>query len=690
MSKVETSWVANFVDNVTPKVSKVEEAGKEAAEAVSDIGKEAQTMADEVGKSSTAAAGDLNKVSTSADDLQKNIKKISAVEMKMAADAVRDLTNQFSEAMSPGQNFEVSLKEVQSVTHQSNEEMEGMAKAARDLAKQFGGDASAQLESFGSVVARFGPGVAKDDAAMKSMGESIATTSKLMKGDAVGAMDALTTAMLQFGVDVNNPKVAAAEMARMMNVMAAAGNEGSSEVADTGEALKQVGIVAHQAGLSFEDTNAALQGLAQGGRKGAEAGVSLRNVLSRMEGLDIIPRRAREKIKELGVDFNIISNKSLPFITRLKELSKVQGDATLTSMIFGVENMAAAKVLFQTIDYQEKVKDAITGTNAAQESASIVMESQTEKISRMNAWVNDLKISFFNVAGSMTPFIVGLGAVAFTIANTAAAITGISQLIGFIKSLTIVTQLQTAAQWAFNMAQSLSPTTWIIAGIVALIAVVVVAWNKFEGFRKVVLGTWEVMKGFGTVIKEYVIDLIQGMLSGIGSIGQAIAKLFTGDFSGAWDSAKAGVKDLTGFTALKNAYTTTGQTNWGDLYTQGTAGAISSKDKNKAVSLGASFGRGGTTQAAVSPTAVFQQTGSFGGAAQNQGGSGISDTKGGKKGGKTSQNGTNLSASGSSAGRTIVMTVNNYISGFKGTDELAQEVARKINGRLSDGLAAVG
>lgn len=651
MSTVTTQWVANFTDNITAPVEGVTDAANEAAGAIDGMGEAANGAAEE-------------------------LQKISAMDLKAAADAIRDLTGQFEELMKPGQDFEVQMKNVQAITQQTDEEMNRLGGSARDLAKQFGGDASAQLESFGAIIARFGPAIAQDQAAMASMGNSVSTLSKLMNNDAVGAMDALTTAMLQFGVDISDPQTAAAEMVRMMNVMAAAGNEGASEVADTSEALKNAGVLAKQANVSFEETNAALQALAQGGRIGAEAGVSLRNVLSKMGGLDVIPRRAQEKLRELGINYDIVSDKTLPFTTRLQELKKAQGDATLVAQIFGVENAAAANILLDSIDAQQEMTQAISGTNAAYESADIIMSSQVEQQSRMNAWLNDLKISFFDVAGSITPFVTGLGIVAFTIANMAAAVAGIKQLILFMKSLTIVTHLQTAAQWALNAAQLLSPTTWIIAGIAALIAIVVVCWNKFEGFRKVVLGVWEVMKGFGNILKDFVIDRIKGIISGLGAMGEALMKLFDGDFSGAWDSAKQGAADLSGYTAIKNAKDSFSNMDIAGLYNEGAAKGAASwaadnpKEETTAISPMQAF------QSGTSPTAATTGT--------------VTGTGKSGKGGKGSGDGVKLSGSGGSGGKSIIMTVNNYITGFKGSDELANEVAKKINNRLSDGLAVLG
>lgn len=653
MSTVVTQWIAEFVDGISSPVEEVTDAANEAAEAVDGIGEAANSANEE-------------------------IKKLSAMDLKATADSIRDLTKQFEEVMQPGMDFEVQMKEVQAITQMADEEMKNMGDSARALAEEFGGDASAQLESFGSIIARFGPNIAKDNDAMASMGNSVSTLSKLMKNDAVGAMDALTTAMLQFGVDINDPQVAAGEMVRMMNVMAAAGNEGASEVADTAEALKQAGVIAKQSNVTFEETNAALQALAQGGRIGSEAGVSLRNVLSKMGGIDIIPRKAQEKLKQLGIDYDIVSDKTLPFTERLKELKKAQGDATLVAQIFGVENVAAANILLDSIDAQSEMTQQITGTNAAYESAEIVMSSTTEGISRMTAWVNDLKIGLFNAIGGITPFVTGLGTIAFTIANIAAAAAGISQLIAFVKSLTIATHLQTAAQWLLNTAFWANPVTWIVAGIVALIAAIVVCWNKFEGFRKVVLGVWEVVKGFGNILKDFVIDRIKGIISGLGAMGEALMKLFDGDFSGAWDSAKQGVKDLSGYTAVENASGRLGELKdaW-DLGVQKGADSWAETQKENETDKG------------VGPLEMFQMGGQQGTPPAGTGGGGTGG-KGGK-GGKGAKDGVTLGGSGGSGGgKSIVMNITNNFSGFKGTKEMAEEVCKVINNKLSDSLAIVG
>lgn len=109
------------------------------------------------------------------------------------------------------------------------------------------------------------------------------------------------------------------------------------------------------------------------------------------------------------------------------------------------------------------------------------------------------------------------------------------------------------AQRALNIAMLSNPIGLIIAGIAALAAGIIWAWNKFEGFRGAILGTWEVLKGFGDIIKSFVIDRIKGLISGLGSIAQAFKELFQGNWGAAWDAAKSGVSSLAGTDAVRNA-----------------------------------------------------------------------------------------------------------------------------------------
>lgn len=56
---------------------------------------------------------------------------------------------------------------------------------------------------------------------------------------------------------------------------------------------------------------------------------------------------------------------------------------------------------------------------------------------------------------------------------------------------TAATKLAAAGQWLLNAAMSANPVGLVIAAIAALVALVVVLWNKNKGFRDFVIGAWK-------------------------------------------------------------------------------------------------------------------------------------------------------------------------------------------------------
>lgn len=150
--------------------------------------------------------------------------------------------------------------------------------------------------------------------------------------------------------------------------------------------------------------------------------------------------------------------------------------------------------------------------------------------------------------------VVAVGTIAFN-AHTF-AIGAMAAVQGVV---TLATQAWTAAQRLLNAALKDNPIGIVITGIAVLVAAVVYCWNKFAGFRAFILTMWDTIKGFGNIIKEYLIDRFKTFLSGIGKVGQALAKLFNGDFKGAWSSAVEGIKDITGISSAEKALNSTRQ-----------------------------------------------------------------------------------------------------------------------------------
>ena len=150
--------------------------------------------------------------------------------------------------------------------------------------------------------------------------------------------------------------------------------------------------------------------------------------------------------------------------------------------------------------------------------------------------------------------VIGVAAVVFN--AHAIAMTTYATIMGIV---TAATKIWTAVQWLLNVAMSANPIGLIIIGIAALVAAVVYCWNKFAGFRAFILTMWDTLKGFGNIIKDYVINRFNEMLSGLGKLGEALRKLFMGDFKGAASAATEGFKKLSGAESAAKAVNGTKQ-----------------------------------------------------------------------------------------------------------------------------------
>lgn len=330
------------------------------------------------------------------------------------------------------------LSAIAGVTGDSLKQIEGYA---RNSAKAFGIDASQAVEGYKLLLSQLSPELGKYPEALQAMGNSISTTSKLMGGDGVAAAEVLTTAMNQYGISLEDPTKASAEMARMMNVMAAAGQEGSAELPAIKVALEQCGMAAKAANVSFEETNAAIQVLDKAGKKGSEGGVALRNTLAILGQGRFLPKDTREALEAAGIDVLKLSDTSMSLKDRLEMLKPVLNDAALFSKLFGMENANAARALVQGTDELGRLTEAVTGTSSAEEQAAIIMESYAERQARINQQFEDFKISIFQATGDLGIWLSTLMGALVPLSQLMPLLIGMGNLMVWIKGL------QWASMW---------------------------------------------------------------------------------------------------------------------------------------------------------------------------------------------------------------------------------------------------
>ncbi|NLK47095.1 MAG: phage tail tape measure protein [Treponema sp.] len=490
----------------------------------------------------------VEKVTSSVESATSGFKKLgaNALRFDVITNSINKISQGLNDTIQPGIALNASLQDLSAITGVTGKGLKEIEGYARQTAKTFGVDAAQAVESYKLVLGQLNPEIAKSPKALKDMGESIAVLSKTMGGDTVAAAEVLNTAMNQFQVSLEDPIKASEEMARMMNIMAEAAREGSAELPQIKAALEQCGMAAKGANVSFEEVNAAIQVLDKAGKRGAEGGVALRNVMNILARGRFLPKNVKEELQAAGVNINILGDKTRSLTERLRPLKSVMHDSALFSKLFGMENTNAAIALISSIDEVDEYTRSITGTNTAYEQAEIVMESYAEKQARIKAQFDDFKISIFNATGDFGIWVQVIASSLVPLAQLSPLFIGIGKSIrwctrswgGFVKSIKVgvltaslrLGVLKNSIALAGGMFQFLRVTAtsacrgigvaimsipiigWIAAIIALLIAVFRKLWNKSEGFRnfvkKAVNWISEKFGVFAGVIKKYFVEPI--------------------------------------------------------------------------------------------------------------------------------------------------------------------------------------
>lgn len=352
--------------------------------------------------------------------------------VKNAIEGLNQVTETFS---SSGIRLDSQMHDLSAVAGVTGETLKQIEGFARDSAKAFGTDAAVAVEGYKLLLSQLSPELGKYPDVLREMGDCIQTTSKLMGGDGVAAAQVLTTAMNQYGVSLDDPIAASQEMARMMNVMAAAGQAGSAELPAISAALQQCGMAAKAAGVSFEETNAAIQVLDKAGKKASEGGVALRNVLGQLSKGRFVEKQAREELEKAGIDVVALGDNSKSLKERLDMLKPMLNDSALLSKFFGVENANAARALIQGTDALQDFTDAVTGTNSATDQAAIIMQSYAERQAAVNQTIEDFKISVFQATGDTTLWAGAIIGLLTPLSQLMPLILGVGKLMLWVKGL---------------------------------------------------------------------------------------------------------------------------------------------------------------------------------------------------------------------------------------------------------------
>lgn len=643
-----TQWILELVDRITSPLHAATDAAEEATRVIDDT----EEVVDRLGDTSGKAAGKL-------EGLGKGMFFLN--QLKEGVDNIRDA---FDDSIEPGLKFQTSVAEMSGITNMEGKELDVLADKARNTAKAFGTDAANSMGVYKDLLSKITPELKKAPDALEIMSNNVMTLSKTMKNDVPGASAAMSTAMNQYKVSLDDPMKAAQTMTDYMNIMAAGTVEGSAEIKEVAEALRQTGNVAKTFGVEFAETNSAIQLLDKSGKVGSEGGIALRNTIVKLQA------PTTEAVKQLnaaGVSIDTMQDQSLSLTDRLRALSPVMHNATLMSSLFGGENLASAMALIEGVDQIDTWTGAIQGSTSATDIAAKQMDTYTEKQQRMKAFIDDLKISFFEFVEPIAPVIEVLGVLVGTLVTLGTVAWSIGQI------MTVVS-IKSSIAWIASMAKMVISTVtssalistaiynipiigWIALAITAITTLVAFLWNKFGEVRAFFYGLWNFIKVFFTEYYKFIFNVMKAIWEVINP-----ANWFDDDFhfSDVWD--RLSQQALEGGKKVGSAFS--------DGWKEGLADWDKSHSKKKAEN--GSF----NLNAPLSP--INQPVDS------NTGGN--SNSKG--------RESVGLGGSGGGNVRNITMNVT-FNNNFKGAGdsfmrEVTETVKREILGVITDTIPAIG
>lgn len=289
-------------------------------------------------------------------------------------------------AVTAAASFDKQMSEVGAVSNATAEQLKDLRQAAIDAgqATVFSASEAAQAEA---ELAK--AGVSTADILGGALSGSLSLAS-------AGSLDLATSATIAASA-MNTFGLGGDQVEHIADVLAAAANKSAAGVDDLGQGLQQVGLVANQVGLTFEETVALLGAFADRGLKGSDGATSLKTALQRLAAPT---EQAAATMKELGLSFYNSNGQMKDIVevsgdlqTALKDLSPAQRNAALNT-IFGSDAIRAANVLYsEGSEGIQSYVDAVNDQGAASRVAAQKMDNLSGDVEQLKGSLETLFIS---------------------------------------------------------------------------------------------------------------------------------------------------------------------------------------------------------------------------------------------------------------------------------------------------------
>lgn len=491
----------------------------------------------ELEKTSGSASAAMEKISKSAEKFGKKTEQIGKKMMPVTA----GVTAIGTASVVTANNFEDAMSQAAGALDKPMEQMGEL----RDLAIQMGQETIFSATEAGNAITELAKGGLSEgqiQAGALQTAMDLAAASGMSLGDAANVV---VQTMGAFGIEANNSAEAA-------NALAGAAAASSTDVQPLTEALAQCSAGAKNAGWSVQETTAVLGKFADAGITGSDAGTSLKTMLQR---LSAPTDKAATMIENLGIQTRDSNGNMLGASEMAEELqSKLGGldaatrDAALQT-IFGSDAMRAAIILTSSgAEGLEKYEKATNDQEAAQrmansqmgegsraieelkgslETASIIVgDTLAPIIQKVAEFITDLVNKFTSLPQGMQTTIIAIAGIVAAVGPLLILIGKMSLGVSAVaKAFSKMTAVGKAVVSIFNFIKGAATSLFgviaahpVIAVITAIVAALVMLYQKCEWFRDGVHAVIDTISGFFKNLGKSIIEMKDKAVEAFGNM----------------------------------------------------------------------------------------------------------------------------------------------------------------------------
>lgn len=583
-----------YVDVATEQGETSDEA-RELARQIQDLSSELHENKTKLSDAEYAADkldNSLEEVESSAKKADDGFTMFKATLANLAADAIMravdGIKNLAGNVIELGQNFTSTMSEVSAISGATGEDFEKLEACAREYGATTVFSASNAAEAL-KYMSLAGWDADQSTSALGGV-LNLAAASGMELG---AASDMVTDYLSAFAME-------AGDAAYFADLLSYAQSHSNTTAEALGEAYKNCAANLNAAGQDVETVTSLLEGMANQGYKGSEAGTAMaaimRDITNGMKNGAIKIGETSVAVMDAQGNFRDLTD----ILTEVEAATNGMGDAeravALSSTFTADSTKGLNLILNEGMDkiagYEEELRGA---SGSAEEMANIMNDNLSGDVAAMNSAFEELGLKIYDalesklragvqfITNGVIPAIEWLGG---HIPEVTIAVSGLGAVIAAMNWGTISSKIAMVKGALVKLAAALGGVSLPAIAIIAVITAVALAftnlWKNNEEFRNKITAIWdgikakfdefgqgivdklnalgfefeditEVMKavwdGFCEVLApifEGVFQQISNILSEALDILTGLFDIFAGIFTGDWDMVWQGVQEVFG------------------------------------------------------------------------------------------------------------------------------------------------